>query len=72
MGSRQDRDYEDIQVTFGIKKDKFLVELELFPPNQTGGKETLSSNFFLLFDKDRLWLFYEILRHIINWQIAGI
>ena len=66
MGSRQDRDYEDIQVTFGIKKDKFLVELELFPPNQTGGKETLSSNFFLLFDKDRLWLFYEILRHIIN------
>ena len=31
MGSRQDRDYKDIQVTFGIKIDKFLVELVLFP-----------------------------------------
>ena len=28
---RQDRDYEDIQVTWGVKIAKFLVEMELFP-----------------------------------------
>ena len=39
MGSRQDRDYEYIQVTWGIKIAKFLVEMELFPPNQSDGKE---------------------------------
>ena len=43
MGSRQDRDYEYIQVTLGIKKAKFPVEMELFPPNQSGGKELFGS-----------------------------
>ena len=39
MGSRQNRDYEYIQVIWGIKIAKILVEMERFPPNQTGGKE---------------------------------
>ena len=43
MGSRQNRDYEYIQVIWGIKIAKFLVEMELFPPNQTGGKEMFGS-----------------------------
>ena len=43
MGSRQDRDYEYILVTWGIKIAKFLVEMELFPPNQSGGKKMFGS-----------------------------
>ena len=43
MGSRQARKYGYIQVTWGIKIAKFLVEMELFPPNQSGGKEMFGS-----------------------------
>ena len=41
MGSRQDRDYEYIQVTWGVKIAQYLVEL--FPTNQSGGKEMFGS-----------------------------
>ena len=41
MGSRQDKGYEYILVTWGVKIAQFLVEL--FPPNQSGGKEMLGS-----------------------------
>ena len=30
-------------MTWGIKIAKFLVEMELFPPNQSGGKEMFGS-----------------------------
>ena len=43
MPSRQDRDYEYIGVTWGIKIAKFLVEMELFPPKQSGGKKMFGS-----------------------------
>ena len=41
MGSRQDRDYETIQVTWGIKIAKFLVEMELFPCKANVGLSSL-------------------------------
>ena len=44
MGSRQNRDYEYILETWGIKIAKFLVEMELFPPYQSGGKKIRMSN----------------------------
>ena len=34
MDSRQNRDLEYIQVTAGIKIAKFLIEMDLFLPNQ--------------------------------------
>ena len=40
MGNRQNRDYEFIQVAWGIKIEKILIEMELFPP---GGKEMFGS-----------------------------
>ena len=43
MPSRQDRDFEYIQVTWAIKIAKFLVEMELFPLNQSGGKKMFGS-----------------------------
>ena len=48
MGSRQNRDYEYIQVTWVILIAKFLVEIELFPPNQSGGKEMFGSQLRML------------------------
>ena len=30
-------------MTWGIKIAKFLIEMELFPPNQSGGKEMFGS-----------------------------
>ena len=30
-------------MTWGIKIAKFLVEMELFPPNQSGGKKMFGS-----------------------------
>ena len=45
MASRQDRDYEYIRVTWGIKIAKFLVEIELFF-NQSGGKKMFGSQMF--------------------------
>ena len=45
MVRRQDRDYEYIQVTWGIKIAKFLVEKELFPSNQS------DQSFLLFFHK---------------------
>ena len=42
MGSRHlDRDYEYIQVTWGIKIAKFLVEMELFPRKANVGLSSL-------------------------------
>ena len=43
MGSRMNKDNEYIQVTWGITIAKFLVEMELFPTNQSGGKEMFGS-----------------------------
>ena len=43
MGSRQNRDYEYIQVIRGINIAKFLVEMKLFPTNQSGWKEMFGS-----------------------------
>ena len=40
-GQRQDRDYEYIQVTWGIKIAKFLVEMELFPRKANVGLSSL-------------------------------
>ena len=41
MPSRQDRDYEYIGVTWGIKIAKFLVEMELFPVELSSPKKKL-------------------------------
>ena len=43
IASRQDRDYDYIQVTWGIKIAKFLEEIELFPPKQSRRKKMFGS-----------------------------
>ena len=40
---RLGRDYEYIPVTWGMKIAEFLVEMELFPKNQSDGKQLVDS-----------------------------
>ena len=46
--NRLDRDYEYISMTWGIKITEFLVEMELFPQKQSGGKQLFDSHWLVI------------------------